>query len=461
MNAEVVQFKETEAGVAPVAPHNLEVEAGLLASLMLSNQSYHRLAGLVKPEDFYSAEGGAVFTAITELIESGMAANPITVNARLADDRLDYLASICAAVPGINALTYAEALRDLADRRKIVELCWDTYQDAARYDVFRSAPDIASKHIAELHEIVAVPEQGVKSYAQAAASALAAERRALDGEAENANGLSTGFASIDDVIVGLPPAEITILGARPGMGKTALAASIAINVARRGGRVLFFSLEMASDQLMSRILSVRTGTSADAARRGALDLYQMKAREDCAADVLPIDIDDTPGLSAPMIAGRARSLHQREPLALVVVDHLRLIRAMNPRNFQPKVYEIAENTMMLKEMAKHLSAPVLLLAQLNRQLEQRDDKRPNLADLRDSGAIEEDAALVTFLYRHVEYMRREKTSHMTKEQLTAHEADIEEAKHEAELIIAKNRFGPSNRTRKLHFDELTTGFADG
>jgi replicative DNA helicase len=444
---------------------NIEAEMGLLGAILLDDMAMDRVAGLVAAEDFVEPLHARLFEIFTAARAGGNGITPILVAAQLSDNEafeqvggVKYLASLAQnAVP--HATEYARYVRDLAHRRDIVDLCAVTIDEAHRLDLHAGASDIAAEHLSALHEVVSVEDQGAVSWSAAAVKALEREERAASGEDENAGAVKTGLVDLDKIIVGLPRSELSVIGARPAMGKTSLALSIALHAAKSGLGTLFFSLEMDEAQLMSRILSIQTGTSADLARRGALSPIDTEVRRGMAQTPLPIIIDPTSAHTVATIAGRARSVSKRrDSLGLVVVDHLALVRPLNPRSNQMKVYEVAENTMMLKALAKDLEVPVLLLHQLSRAVESRDDKRPMLSDLRDSGSIEQDAAVVTFLYREEEYYRRTEPTNPTETQRLDWEEGLAKVRGKAELSVAKNRFGPANRRAHLQFDAESTAF---
>jgi len=301
---------------------------------------------------------------------------------------------------------------------------------------------------------------------------MAAEAYSRDG---GLAGLSTGLIDLDKLLGGMHPSDLVILAARPSMGKSALATNIAFNAAKNyawepqpdgtrktvnGGVVAFFQLEMSSEQLAMRLLAEVSGVPSDRIRKGEIDASEFGQIRDAAIEIqeAPLFIDDTGGISIAQLAARARRLKRTAGLDLIVVDYLQLVTASDRNRNDNRVQEVSEITQGLKALAKELSVPVLALAQLSRQVENREDKKPQLADLRESGSIEQDADVVMFIYREAYYMSRTEPREGTPEHLTWQE-DMDKVRHLAEVIIGKQRHGPIG-TVKLHFNENLTKFGN-
>jgi replicative DNA helicase len=467
-----------------LAPHNIEAEQALLGALLVNNEAFYRVSDFLQPEHFYEPIHQRIFDLAASLVRAGKIATPITLKTFLPTD-LDiaglnapqYLARLAAeATTVINAADYGRTIYDLAVRRDLIRIGEDMVNVA-----FDAPVDFAPREQIEeaerrLYELAETGQYGggFQPFKEALRRAvdMAANAYQRDGKL---SGLATGLRDLDFKMGGLQPSDLIILAGRPGMGKTALATNIAYNVAKAwrgevrpdghmqtvdGGIVGFFSLEMSSEQLATRIVSERTGISSSTIRRGAIQQNDFDVISDVAVELqsLPFYVDDTGGLSIAQLAARARRLKRQKGMDLLVIDYLQLLQGSSRRANEGRVQEITEITTSLKALAKELNVPVLALSQLSRQVENRDDKRPQLSDLRESGSIEQDADVVMFVFRE-EYYLANKEPRPGSDLHSKWMLDMEAAHNKAEVIIGKQRHGPTG-TVNLHFEAATTRFFD-
>lgn len=436
-------------------PHNVEAEKATLGAILANPRAFDAVAEFLRPEHFALAQNGQVFEACARLRDRGQVADPVTLKGYFeADNKLAeiggpaYLAELAGSAVGvINAGAYGRLVVDLARKRDLIGVGQNLVDRAFDADVDVTSDGLIEETEAALFELAAgavtAREVDLSSIADDALRAAEKARESPDGLL----GLSTGLADLDRVLGGLVASDLDILAGRPGMGKTALGLSIARHVAGAGTPTGFFSLEMSSRQLFYRLIAAQAGIEQSTIARGrADDAEWFQAREAATAiRRLPLHIDDTPGLAVDQLRSRARRMKRRHGVGLIVVDHLGLLRAKAENRTQ----EITRISGGLKALAKELDVPVLALCQLSRGVEGREDKRPTLADLRDSGSIEQDADSVTFLYRPAYYLERQRpvpkaseTESAYRTRLTDWEADLERIRHDASLIVAKNRHGP-------------------
>jgi len=471
-----------DGGVAR-PPCNIEAEQALLGAILYDNAAYERLTDRLNGTHFYEPFHQRLFAAMEEHIRKGQLAEPIVLVERFRRDPafeelggLRYLADLVdRAPPAANAPDYARVIYDLALRRELIRLGGEISANAAS-DMENPAKEQienAEQHLYSLAEDGAA-SSGFVSFADALQGAveMAAEAFSRDG---GLAGVSTGLIDLDQKLGGLHPSDLLILAGRPSMGKTALATNIAFQVARNyawepqpdgskktvaGGVVAFFSLEMSAEQLAMRLLAEASGVSSDRLRKGEIDKNEFSRIRDAALEIQasPLFIDDTGGLSIAKLAARARRLKRQSGLDLIVVDYLQLVTADAGGREGNRVQEVSAITGGLKALAKELSVPVLALSQLSRQVENREDKRPQLSDLRESGSIEQDADAVMFVYREAYYKGRAEPREGTPEHLTWQE-EMDQIAHIAEVIVGKQRHGPIG-TVKLHFNADITKFGN-
>jgi replicative DNA helicase len=464
-------------------PHNIEAEQALLGAILINNDAYHRVGEFLRPEHFYEPVHARIFAAMVRLIESGRLADHVTLKVAFEDDEalrdLDgaqYLARLARAAESIiNAEDYGRLLHDLALKRGLIHVGEEVVNKA--YDA--SLPETGREQIEAAEQRLFMLAQegelegGFRGFPAVLTSAVNLIEAAYR-KRSRVTGVPTGLTDLDEKLGGLQPSDLVILAGRPSMGKTALAITIAANAAKElgagemsetpgspGPAVGIFSLEMSAEQLATRLLSAESKFSSDDLRRGKLfsdtDFAQVvQATQNLS--ILPLHVDDTPALSIAAIRARARRLKRRNGLSLLVVDYLQLVRPVGSTSQTNRVQEIGEITQGLKAIAKELSIPVLALSQLSRAVEQRENKRPQLADLRESGAIEQDADVVMFIYRDEYYKERDEPRKRENEndddftkRYNRWRDEFEACKGTAELNIAKQRNGPIGSI-KLVFD---------
>ncbi|GEC00221.1 replicative DNA helicase [Brevundimonas diminuta] len=463
-------------------PHNLEAEQALLGSLMFDNAVFERLSDRLRGSHFYEPFHQRLFDAVEDHIRQGLLAEPTILMERFKQDPafqefggLRYLADLVdRAPPAANAPDYARVVYDLALRRDLIRIGGEIIKEAPNPETPADEQiEQAEQTLYSLAE-TGKPSSGFVSFSHALSGAVEMAGEAYQREGKLA-GLATRLDDLDQKLGGLHPSDLLILAGRPSMGKTALATNIAFNVARNyrweptpdggrktvdGGVVAFYSLEMSAEQLAMRILADASGVSSDKLRKGEIDASDFGKIRDAAIEIgeSPLYIDATGGLSISKLAARARRLKRMEHgLDLIVVDYLQLVTT-GENSQKNRVQEVSEITGGLKALAKELNVPIIALSQLSRQVEQREDKRPQLSDLRESGSIEQDADCVMFVYRESYYLGRAEPREGTEEHLKWQE-DMDRLQHQAEVVIGKQRHGPIGIV-KLAFDSNTTRFGN-
>jgi replicative DNA helicase len=466
-------------------PHNIEAEQALLGAILVNNEAFYRVSDFLEPRHFFEPIHQRIFELAGGLVRAGKVATPVTLKTFLPADfnvaglsLNQYLARLAAeATTIINAEDYGRTVYDLSVRRDLIAIGEEIVNSA--YDAPVEASP--SSHIEEaerkLYEIAESGryDSGFQRFAQALTTAvdMAAHAYQRDG---GLSGLATGLTDLDTRMGGLQPSDLIILAGRPGMGKSSLATNIAYNIAKawtgevrpdghmatiNGGIVGFFSLEMSAEQLATRIISEQTGIPSNKIRRGAIDESDFEKIKDVSIELqnLPFYLDETGGLSVGQLAARARRLKRQRGLDLLVIDYLQLLQGSSNRASESRVQEITEITTRLKALAKELNIPVLALSQLSRQVEARDDKRPQLSDLRESGSIEQDADVVLFIFREEYYHQMRKPTEASREKFAEWLAEGERVEGKAEVIIGKQRHGPTG-TVDLQFEGAVTRFAN-
>ncbi len=464
------------------APHNIEAEQGLLGAILINNDAFYRVSDFLQPKHFYLAVHQEIYETAGSLIRMGKLANPVTLKTFVTEADLggmtvsQYIARLAAeATTIINSLDYGRTIYDHAIRRdligigeEMVNVAYDAPVDFAP----RMQIEESERRLYELAETGRY-DGGFQGFAQAMKVALdmAANAYQRDGKL---SGTATGLRDLDVKMGGLQRSDLIIVAGRPGMGKTALATNIAYNVAKahraevqadgtmksvNGGIVGFFSCEMSAEQLATRILAEQTSVSSSLIRRGGISQSEFDKIRDYTIELqhLPLYVDETGGLSISQLTARARRLKRQKGLDLIVVDYIQLLQGSSKRS-DNRVQEVTEITTSLKALAKELNIPVIALSQLSRQVESRDDKHPQLSDLRESGSIEQDADVVLFVYREEYYLQNKEPKMGTPE----HEKwrmEMDFAHGKAEVIVAKQRHGPTG-TVQLQFEGQFTRFSD-
>lgn len=465
-------------------PFNLESEQAVLGAILFDNELYYRLSSFLKTEHFFDPVHQLIFNTCGALLGAGRLASPVTVDASLAASAgyveaggRRYLESLAANVPSTAAAPdYARVVFDMSVRRGLITVgsaLIERARDASLED--EPAAQLAEAEQA-LYKLAETGKYGggFKSFRTAIADAIDIADSAVKRGGGLA-GVATGLSDLDHTLGGLHRSDLIIIAGRPSMGKSSLATNIAVNAARAykperqpdgtikatdGAVVGLFSLEMSADQLATRIIAETSGIPSNEIRRGEIDPQQFERIYHAARELesLPLYIDDTGGLSIAQVSARARRLKRQHGLGLLVVDYLQLLTGGGGRRNDGRVQEITEISMGLKTLAKELDIPVIALAQLSRQVEQRDDKRPQLSDLRESGSIEQDADVVMFIYREDYYLRRTEPRQDSPE-FAEWQAKCDAARGVAEIIIGKQRHGPIGKV-EVAFEEQLTKFSN-
>jgi replicative DNA helicase len=479
MTALIRPAPETPVFRAP--PHNLEAEQALLGAILVNNEAIDRVSSFLKPHHFSHSLHQRIYENASKLILGGKRATPITLKTYFEKEAPEgeltvpqYLGRLAAnATTIINAEDYGRTIYDLAIRRQLIEI-GEAMVNVAYDSPVDAPPEVQIEDTEQkLFEIAETGKygSGFEPFSSALTDAIdmAANAYRRDG---GLSGLATGFVDLDSKMGGLQPSDLIILAGRPAMGKTALATNIAYHVAKAyradsdsqkvldGAVVGFFSLEMSAEQLATRIISEQAEIPSELIRRGRIDSTDFDRLLEVSQELqhLPFYIDQTGGVSVAQLAARARRLKRQRGLGLIVVDYLQLLSGSSRRAHEGRVQEVSEITTSLKALAKELHVPVLALSQLSRQVEQREDKRPQLADLRESGSIEQDADVVLFVYREEYYLENREPAPNTDEHVKWR-TSIENAYGKAEVIIGKQRHGPTG-TVKLQFAREFTRFSN-
>ena len=455
-------------------PNNIEAEQSVIGSILVSNDILDDVSPIINYTKFYDPIHQKIFLAIENLISKGMLANPITLKNYFENDKNlieleghEYLVKITKFSTSLRqAIEYAKIIYDMHVRRELIKISETTIDNASNKNI-----DLPGEKIIEDSEklLFDLAERGSfsKSFVKfdiALNQTIEMASRAFKST-EGIVGVPTGLTDLDDRLGGLHNQDLVIIGGRPSMGKTALATNIAFHAAKNiqdkglKSSVAFFSLEMSSEQLSTRILSEQSRIKSNDIRRGKISEEQFDKFIETSKNIseLPLYIDETPAISIAAISNRARRIKRLFGCELVVVDYIQLMRATNIRS-EGRVQEISEITQGLKALAKELNVPVLAVSQLSRAVEQRDDKKPQLSDLRESGSIEQDADVVMFVYREAYYLERKEPRPATVEH-AEWQNKMNEISILAEIMIGKQRHGPTGNI-KVEFESMFTKFRD-
>ncbi|MGB3177238.1 MAG: replicative DNA helicase [Albidovulum sp.] len=463
-------------------PHNIEAEQQLLGAILTNNDIYDRIASLVKAEHFFEPVHQRIFEIAVARIQKNALASPVTLKGYMEEDEglkelggPAYLARLAgSAISAFAARDYAQMIYELAVRRELMRLGQDITARAKTIEVDNDPKEQivdAEQRLYTLGE-QGTAEKGFVSFLKAVTDAVMVANAAYQRDGGLA-GISTGLVDLDKKLGGLHPSDLLILAGRPSMGKTSLATNIAFNIAKaykrgitpegvegtvNGGVVGFYSLEMSAEQLAARILSEASEVPSEQIRRGDMSEAEFRRFVEAAKalEACPLYIDDTPALPISQVAARARRLKRTHGLDVLMVDYLQLLKGSSKEN---RVQEVSEITQGLKAIAKELNIPVIALSQLSRQVENREDKRPQLSDLRESGSIEQDADVVMFVYRDEYYKEREKPGDDNLEAMAKWQDTMERVHGKAEVIIGKQRHGPIG-TIELSFEGRFTRFGN-
>ena len=454
-------------------PNNIEAEQAVIGSILVSNEIFDEINLILKSNNFYDPMHQKIFSAIENLIFRGMLANPITLKNYFEDEKddlnvPDYLVKVTKFSTSIRQATeYSKIIYDMFVRRELIKISEQTIDTAKLNDLRTSGQSIIENSEKLLYELA---EKGssyssLMSFDKALRQTIDMASAAYKNE-QGIVGVPTGLRDLDDRLGGLHKSDLIIIAGRPGMGKTALATNIAFNAAQKlqeSGKekasIAFFSLEMSSEQLSTRILAEQSKIKSNDIRRGRISDEQFDRFLETSKNIseLPLYIDETPALTIAAMSNRARRIKRLYGLDLIIVDYIQLMRG-NLNYKDGRVQEVSEITQGLKAIAKELSIPVVALSQLSRQVEQRDNKKPQLSDLRESGSIEQDADVVMFVYRESYYLENKEPKPATVEH-AEWQAKMNEVSNLAELIIGKQRHGPTGNIF-LEFEAMFTKFKD-
>jgi len=467
-NLKIVQNSKGEL------PCNIEAEQALIGSILISNDIYDEISTIVEAEKFFDPIHTKIFETIEILISKGLLANPITLKNYFEKHEglkelggQEYLVKITKfSTSTKQAIDYAKIVHEMHVRRQLVKISESVLDSASNSDIDISGEDLiedAEKSLFELAERGHF-SRSILKFENALKQTIEMAKKAYQND-EGIVGVPTGLRELDDKLGGLHNQDLVIIAGRPSMGKTSLATNIAFNAAKNiqknssKSSVAFFSLEMSSEQLSTRILSEQARIKSNDIRRGKISEKEMEQFIETSKNIieLPLYIDETPAITISALSNRARRVKRLFGLDLVVIDYIQLMRAVSKKN-DGRVQEISEITQGLKALAKELNVPVLALSQLSRAVEQRDDKKPQLSDLRESGSIEQDADVVMFVYREEYYLERKEPKVGSIEH-AEWQNKMNDILGLAEIIIGKQRHGPTGNV-KVEFESMYTKFKD-
>ena len=484
---EAVAIKNGHATVTTVSilPHDIEIEQALLGAMLVDQRCIEKINEFLETQHFYMPLHQRLYDYILKLHANGIVPTPTLLKGFFEKDHdLDgvggtaYLTDLLsAAVSTTNVVDYGRNIHENFLRRQLIGLADELTERARKHDIDDNAKIQIEAAESKLYNLAQFGDfkGGFVSFAQSAQVARERAERAFNTNGQ-VTGVTTGLKDLDAKLGGLHPSDLIILAGRPGMGKTSLATNIAVSAAKaynaskgaHGAKVGFFSLEMGSEQLASRIIGEVSRVPADKVRRGEVKQEEFMQFAQAASDLadLPLYIDDSAGLTIGAIRARARRLQRQHGLGLIIVDYLQLITGSSRRAEQNRVQEISEISRGLKTLAKELNVPVLALSQLSRAVEQRENKRPQLADLRESGSIEQDADVVMFVYREDYYLERDKPVQNGAEKedsflkrIQRYQERLDYVRNTAECVIGKQRHGPTGIV-PMQFEGQFTRFSD-
>ena len=453
-------------------PNNIEAEQAVIGSMLVTNELFDEINTIISSANFYDPMHQKIFGAIENLIFKGTLANPITLKNYFEDEKdelnvPEYLVKVTKfSTSKRQTIEYSKIIYDMFVRRELIKISEQTIDTAKLNDLNTNGQNIIENSERLLFDLA---EKGsfnstLIKFDEAMRQTIEMASAAYKNE-EGIVGVPTGLRDLDDRLGGLHKSDLIIIAGRPSMGKTALATNIAFNAAQKlqdSGRkscIAFFSLEMSSEQLSTRILAEQSRIKSNDIRRGRISDEQFDKFIETSKNIseLPLFIDETPAITIAALSNRARRIKRIHGLDMIVVDYIQLMRGtMNYKD--GRVQEVSEITQGLKAIAKELSVPVVALSQLSRQVEQRDNKKPQLSDLRESGSIEQDADVVMFVYREAYYLENKEPRPATVEH-AEWQAKMNEVSNLAEIIIGKQRHGPTGMLM-LEFEAMFTKFKD-
>ena len=461
-----------------LTPSDIETEQALLGAILINNDAFERVSSFLQPEHFHEPLHQRIYEAIGRVIRKGQLASPVTLRPYFALDASmkevggpDYLAEIVRFAPTvINAIDFARMIFDLAQRRELIRVGEEIVNTAYDPPIDLSPGEQIEEAEKQLYSIAEKSRfgGGFRSFKVAMAGAIEAAEKAYQSPS-HVTGVPTGFRDLDNLLGGLQKSDLIILAARPGMGKTSFATNIAFHAAREwmrsegksGARVAFFSLEMSAEQLATRMIAEQAEVSGSKIRRGKIEERDIQAliRVSTELERLPMYIDDTGGLSIAQVAARSRRLARSGGLGMIVVDYLQLLTGTGGKKNENRVQEITEITKGLKTLAKELAVPLIALSQLSRGVDARDDKRPVLADLRESGSIEQDADVVMFIFREAYYLETKEPSMDDPIEYQKWREKMDRIHGLSDILVEKHRHGPTAKIT-LQFEKQYTRFFD-
>ena len=455
-------------------PKNIEAEQTILGSILANNEIFDEITDQLDENYFFDPIHQKIYKIISNLISKGLLANPVTIK-NFFDSKeelveiggVDYLVKLTKVSTTKNQIKYySQLLSDLFIRRQLINISEETLEESKNKDLEISGTNILENTERKLFEIAERGEfqRSFVTFKDALKETIDMATAAYKND-QGIVGVPSGLTDLDDRLGGLHKQDLIIIAGRPSMGKTALATNIAFNASLNIKKnhlkksIAFFSLEMSSEQLSTRILAEQSRIKSNDIRRGKInqDDFERFIEASKNLEMLPLHIDDTPAITISALSNRARRLKRKEGLDLIVIDYIQLMKSSGYRN-EGRVLEIAEITQGLKALAKELDVPVLALSQLSRQVEQREDKKPQLSDLRESGSIEQDADVVMFVFREQYYLEKQEPKPGTAEHVEWQEK-MSQIHNQAEIIIGKQRHGPTG-VIKLEFESAFTKFKD-
>ncbi|OCC01795.1 replicative DNA helicase [Labrys sp. WJW] len=484
VEATVHKLETGQAVTFRQAPSNVEAEQALLGAILVNNEAFYRVSDFLLPEHFFDPFHRRIFEIASSLVRAGKMATPITLKTFLGPDQdigglttQQYLIRLATeATTVINAADYGQIIYDLALRRSLIQVGEELVNVAYDAPVDMTPGDQIEEAERRLFALAETGrnEGGFSTFSDALKDAIDMASAAYQRDGQ-LSGLATGLDDLDRMMGGLQPSDLIVLAGRPGMGKTSLATNIAYNIAKNykfeiqpdgsrktidGGAVGFFSLEMSAEQLATRVVAEQANVPSYKIRRGDLSEDEFSRLVTASQDMqtTPLYIDDSGGISIAQLVARSRRLKRQRGLDLLIVDYIQLLTGSGKKGSENRVQEITEITTGLKALAKELNVPLIGLSQLSRQVESRDDKRPQLSDLRESGSIEQDADVVMFVFRE-EYYVKNKMPKEGSEEFFKWQAEMESLAGVAEVIIGKQRHGPTG-TVKVQFDADVTRFGN-
>ncbi len=457
-------------------PHNIEAEQGLLGAILLNNEVLFEISEIIDQSHFYEEIHIKIYEVINKIIGKGQLATPITLKNYFEIEKSleeiggsNYLARLANSAVSLDyAKNYAQIIYDLAVRRSLYDLGGKLSFSAIESEMDVNPSDLIEEAEKDLYQISEKGTQAhnVQPFKSSIEEAVELMHKAFENDS-SVVGISTDFRDLDQKLGGLHPSDLLIIAGRPSMGKTSLATNIAFNVAKnahqnndKDSNVLFFSLEMSSEQLATRILSEQSKISSNEIRKGNLSENDVDSLVSVSKKILeiPLFIDDTPAINIATLSSRARRLKRKHGLGLIIVDYLQLLRPAKYSRNESRVLEISEITQGLKALAKEMNIPIIALSQLSRQVEQREDKKPMLSDLRESGSIEQDSDVVMFIFREEYYLEKSAPTPGSADFLEWQQK-MEEIHGQADLLISKQRHGPTGNI-KLSFESKYTRFGN-